>query len=103
MVSAQRMPEERPEAAAHIHARALVDSDIRTAFMGMTADGLASAMEVGNTTWNILSYELGEGSFTGDDYVVEITFRTDLGFDKLRYRFREEDGAWKVVHIEVAT
>ena len=54
------MPESTVEEAAHAHAKALVDGDVGTAFLGMTPDGLAGAMEVGNTTWNIMSYKLGE-------------------------------------------
>ncbi len=94
------MSENTPEAAAHIHAKALVEGDIGTAFLGMTPEGLASAMEIGNTTWNILSYELQNGARDGDDFIINITFFTDMGRDELQYRFRNVDGAWKVAHLE---
>lgn len=94
------MSENTPEAAAHIHAKALVEGDIGTAFLGMTPEGLASAMEIGNTTWNILSYELQAEGQDGDDFIVNITFFTDVGRDELHYRFRHVDGVWKVAHIE---
>ena len=94
------MSENTPEEAAHIHAKALVAGDIGTAFLGMTPEGLASAMEIGNTTWNILSYELQTEDRDGDDYIFNITFFTDIGRDELHYRFRNVDGAWKVAHIE---
>ena len=94
------MSENTPEEAAHIHAKALVEGDIGAAFLGMTPEGLASAMEIGNTTWNILSYELQSEGQDGDEFIFNITFFTDLGRDKLRYRFQNVDGAWKVAHIE---
>ncbi len=94
------MSENTPEEAAHTHAKALVEGDIGAAFLGMTPEGLASAMEIGNTTWNILSYELQPEGPDGDDFIINITFFTDLGRDELRYRFRNVDGAWKVVQIE---
>lgn len=94
------MSENTPEEAAHAHAKALVEGDIGAAFLGMTPEGLASAMEIGNTTWNILSYELQAESQDGDDVIFNITFFTDLGRDKLQYRFRNVDGAWKVTQIE---
>ena len=94
------MPESTAEEAAHAHAKALVEGDVRTAFLGMTPDGLAGAMEVGNTTWNIMSYELGEQRNDGDDFVVDISFFTDLGRLGLRYRFRDVEGVWKVDGVE---
>ncbi len=94
------MSEHTPEEAAHLHAKALVEGDIGAAFLGMTPEGLASAMEIGNTTWNILSYELEAEGQVGDDVIFNITFLTDLGRDKLQYRFRNVDGAWKVAQIE---
>lgn len=97
---AHSMTEDTPEEAARVHAQALVDSDIGTAFLGMTPEGLASAMEIGNTTWNILSFEVATSTPDGDDAVIDIAYFTDLGRDELRYRFRLVDGAWKVVHIE---
>ncbi len=94
------MPDSNAEEAAHAHAKALVEGDVGTAFLGMTPDGLASAMEIGNTTWNILSYELGEQRQEGDDFIVSIMFTTDLGRMGLQYRFREIEGVWKVDGVE---
>ena len=73
------MPDANAEQAAHAHAKALVDGDVATAFLGMTPEGLAGAMEIGNTTWNIMG-RLG-----------------------LQYRFRDIDGVWKVAGVERAT
>ncbi len=95
------MSENTPEAAAHLHAKALVEGDIGTAFLGMTPEGFASAMEVGNTTWNVLSYELGEHRQQGDDFIVDIIFFTDVGRQELQYRFRDVDGVWKVDGVEL--
>ena len=89
------------EEAAHAHAKALVEGDVGTAFLGMTPDGLASAMEIGNTTWNILSYELGEQRQEGDDFIVSIVYGTDVGRMGLHYRFREIDGVWKIDGVEL--
>ncbi len=94
------MPTSTPEEAAHAHAKALVEGDVGTAFLGMTPDGLASAMEIGNTTWNIMSYELGEQRQEGDDFIVDIIYVTDLGRMGLRYRFRDVEGVWKVDSVD---
>ena len=94
------MPTSTPEEAAHAHAKALVEGDVGTAFLGMTPDGLASAMEIGNTTWKIMSYELGEQRQEGDDFIVGIMYTTDLGRMGLHYRFREVEGVWKVDGVE---
>lgn len=95
------MSENTPEEAAHAHAKALVEGDVATAFLGMTPDGLASAIEVGNTTWNILSYELGEQRQEGDDFIVSITYATDLGQMGLQYRFRDVEGMWKIDGVQL--
>ena len=95
------MSENTPEAAAHIHAKALVEGDIGTAFLGMTPEGFASAMEIGNTTWNTLSYELGDQRQEGDDFIVGIMYTTDVGRMRLHYRFRVVEGVWKVDGIEL--
>lgn len=94
------MPNANAEEAAHAHAKALVEGDVATAFLGMTPDGLASAIEVGNTTWEIMSYELGEQRQEGDDFIVGIVYTTDLGRMGLHYRFRQVEGVWKVDGVE---
>ncbi len=90
------MPNSNAEEAAHAHAKALVEGDVGAAFLGMTPEGLADAMEIGNSTWNIMGYELGEGRADGDDFLVDIVYLTDLGRLGLQYRFRDIDGVWKV-------
>lgn len=95
------MPDSTAEETAHAHAKALVEGDVGTAFLGMTPDGLASAMEIGNTTWNILSYELGEQRQEGDDFIVSIVYSTDVGRMGLHYRFRKIDGVWKIDGVEL--
>ena len=94
------MPDSTAEEAAHVHAKALVEGDVGTAFLGMTPEGLASAMEIGNTTWNIMSYQLGEQRQEGDDFIVGIVYSTDLGQMGLQYRFRNIEGVWKVTGVE---
>lgn len=98
------MPEQDPaqdvEEAVRAHARAIVAGDIGAAIRSMTPEGLAGAMEVGNTTWNIASYELEPGGRDGDDHLFAIRYETDLGQMRLRYRVREVDGRWKVTHVE---
>ena len=56
------MPEQDIEDAIHAHARATVAGDIGAAFRTMTPEGLATAMAVGNNTWNIASYEASSPS-----------------------------------------
>ncbi len=97
------MPDANAEEAAHAHAKALVDGDVGTAFLGMTPEGLAGAMEIGNATWNIMGYELGQGRPDGDDFLVDIVYLTDLGRLGLHYRFRDVDGVWKVAGVERVT
>jgi hypothetical protein len=94
------MPDENIAEAAHAHARAVVANDIGATVRSMTPDGLAKAMDVGNTTWEYRSYELTSTAEDGDDYLVVITYETDMGPMRLRDRFRLIDGAWKVVDVE---
>lgn len=88
------------EEAARAHARAVVANDIGATVLGMTPDALAKAMELGNTTWNYLGFEVAPLSHDGDDYLFDITYQTDLGPLTLRDRFRQIDGDWKVVDLE---
>ncbi len=97
------MSTSNPEEAAHAHAKALVEGDVGAAFLGMTPEGLAGAMEIGNTTWNIMGYELGDGRQDGDDFLVDIIYLTDLGRLGLLYRFRDIDGVWKIAGVERVT
>ena len=95
------MPEQEVEDAVHAHARAIVTGDIGAAVRSMTPEGLAGAMEVGNTTWNIASYDLTADGRDGEDHLFAIRYETDLGQMRLRYRVREVDGRWKVTHVEL--
>lgn len=88
------------EAAARTHAQALVEGNVGVAFLGMTPDGLASAMEIGNTTWTIISYELENQRLDGEDFLVDIIYVTDLGHMALHYRFQAVEGIWKVAAVE---
>ena len=97
------MPEQVVEDAVHAHARAIVAGDIGAAVRSMTPEGLADAMEVGNTTWNIASYDLTADGRDGEDHLFAIRYETDLGQMQLRYRVREVDGRWKVTHVELDT
>ena len=97
------MPESAPEDAAHVHARALIAGDFGTALRSMTPEALGKAMELGNQTWIITSYDLAPEGRDGDDYLFAVTYQTDLGPMRLRYRLRDVDGAWKVVDIERGT
>src|SRR4029077_986611 len=65
--------EQDAEAAARVHAQSIVEADMGTMVRGMTPDGLASAMALGNTTWNPLSYELELSATEHDDFVYHIT------------------------------
>lgn len=94
------MPETSPEEAAHAHARATVAGDIGKIILSMTPDGLAKAMEVGNTTWNVAGYELSVEGQDGEDQLFRIRYETDAGPLTLRYRFRDIDGDWKIVDVE---
>jgi len=94
------MTDQAVEEAAHAYARAVVAGDIGTTVRGMTPDALAKAMLLGNTTWTYTGYELAVYGHEGEDYVFDITFRTDLGPMPLRYRFRHLDGVWKVADVE---
>ena len=97
------MPESAPEDTAHAHARALIAGDIGTALRTMTPEAFGKAMELGNQTWIITSYDLAPEGRDGGDYLFAVTYQTDLGPMRLRYRLRDVDGAWKVVDIERAT
>ena len=94
------MPEQNATDAAHTHARAVVAADAATTILGMTAEGFAKAVELGNTTWNYQSYELGEEEVVDGDALFDIAYATDDGGFTLRYRFRVVDDAWKVVDLD---
>ena len=94
------MPEQDIEDAIHAHARSLIAGDIGAAIRSMTPEGLATSMTVGNTTWNITSYDLSAGGRDGDDYLFDIVYETDLGQMRLRYRVRDVDGEWKVTDVQ---
>jgi hypothetical protein len=88
------------ENAARAHAEAVVSNDIGSVVLGMTANAFAKAMDIGNTTWGYLGYELRAHSRDQDDYLFDITYRTDQGPFTLRDRLRIVDGEWKVVDLE---
>ncbi len=88
------------EDAARAHAAAVVANDVGTVVLGMTADAFAKAMDIGNTTWGYLGFQLGAQSLDGEDYLFEITYETDQGPFTLRNRFRLVDGEWKVIDLD---
>jgi hypothetical protein len=94
------VPASSAEEAAHAHARATVAVDLGTVFRNMTPEALARAMQLGNTEWRLSAYELTGQSTDGDDHLFDITYQTEIGPLPLRYRFRQIDGAWRVVDIE---
>jgi hypothetical protein len=96
------LDEQRAEEAAHAHAHAIVEGDYGAMVRTMTPDGLAKAMQLGNTTWTDLSYEVGGRERDGDDFVFSITYHTDIGPLTLRERFRLVGDEWKVVDVEKA-
>ena len=93
---------QQAEAAVQDQARALVSGDIGTAVRGMTPEALVRAMAVGNTTWTVTGYDLRFQGREGEEYLFDVTLQTDLGPLALRERFREIEGAWKMVDIERA-
>lgn len=94
------MPHASAEDAAHAQGRALVSRNFGAAIRGMTPDGLAGAMAVGNSTWNVAGYELKALGGDDGDELFDIALQTDLGPLTLRERFRLVDGDWKAVAIE---
>jgi hypothetical protein len=88
------------EAAARAHAEAVVSNNIGAVVLGMTADAFAKAMDVGNTTWGYTGFDLAAHGQNGDDYLFDITYKTDQGPFTLRDHFRRIDGEWKVVDLE---
>ena len=94
------MTQNGAEDAAHAHARALIAGDFGAALRGMTPEALAKAMEVGNTTWTVTSYDLTPQGRDGDDFLFGIDYQTDLGPLSLRYRVRDIGGEWKVADID---
>lgn len=94
------MPANTAEEAAHAHARATVAFDLGAVIRNMTPEGLARAMQIGNTEWQPTGYKMTGEARDGDDYLFDIRFDTELGPLSLRYRYREIDGAWKIVDVE---
>ena len=93
------MDEQTVELAARAHAQSIIDGDLGTTVRSMTPDGLAKAVEVGNSSWSFSSYELTAHEQDGDDHLFDIAYQTDLGPMLLRDRFRLIDGVWKVVDV----
>ncbi len=94
------MTDQSAEEAAEAHARAVVAGDIGATVRGMTPDGLAKAMQIGNATWTYFGYALTPQGRDGDDYLFDATYQTDLGSLGMRYRLRLIDGEWKVVDMD---
>ena len=94
---------ETPEQTARRHADAVVAADVGTALRTMTAEAFGKAMELGNQTWIISSYELRDEGRDSDEHVFLVRYNTDLGPMPLRYRLRDVDGQWKVVDIDHAS
>lgn len=94
--------EQNAEAAARVHAQSIIDGDYGTMVRSMTPDGLASAMALGNTTWEPASFELKLSAADDNDYVFHITYQTKTGPLALSERLRQIDGEWKVVQVERA-
>jgi hypothetical protein len=88
------------EEAARVHAQAVVAGDIGTTVLGMTPEGFAKAMQVGNTTWTYFGSEVRPVGRDGEDCLFDITYQTDEGTFTLRDRFRRIEGAWKIVDLE---
>lgn len=94
------MSDQSAKDAAHAHATAVVAGDVGPVILGMTPDGFGKAVEIGNTNWDYVSYDLLSQSSDGDDSIFEIAYVTTTDRFTLRYRFREIEGAWKVTDIE---
>ena len=77
--------------------------DLGTLVTGMTPEGFARAMELGNSTWKVSGYEVTAQAHDGDDYIFDVRYETDIGPMSLRYRFRDVDGEWKVVDVAHTT
>lgn len=88
------------EDAARAYAEAVVSNNIGAVVLGMTAHAFAKAMDVGNTTWGYLGFEMGSQQVDGDGFLFDITYFTDQGPLTLRNRFQLIDGQWKVVDLE---
>ena len=94
---------ETPEQAARRHADAVAGADVRTVLRTMTPEAFGKAMELGNQSWIITSYDLTPAGQDGDDHLFSITYQTDLGPMPLRYRLRNVDGEWKVADVARAS
>ncbi len=92
---------ENAEEAAHARAAAVVSGDFGTAVSLMTPEALSIAMELGISNWDYGSYELRAQDQDGDDYVFEFTYHSAAGALTLRDRFRNIDGDWKIIDIEL--
>jgi hypothetical protein len=90
------------EDAAHAHARSLIANDYGTFVRSMTPDAFAQAMEIGGNSWTITSYDLTSLGDEGGEQLFEIEYHTDIDSRRLRYRFRDIEGSWKVVAMERA-
>jgi len=95
------MADQTPEEAARAHAQSIVDGDLGKTVRSMTPDGLARAMEVGNSSWSFSAFELSAHAEDGNDHLFDITYATDMGTLRLRDRFSLIDGQWKVVDVQL--
>jgi hypothetical protein len=93
-------PQPAAEEAAHAHARASVAVDLARVFGDMTPEAFAKAIQMGNVSWTLTGYDLAFRGGEGGDHVFDITYQSDLGPLTIQYRFRDIDGAWRIVDIE---
>ena len=95
------MADQTAEEAAHAYARAVVGGDMQTILRYLTPDALAKLMRImGHTYFKYFSYELAAQGPDGDDRLVDVTYQTELGPVRFRYRLHPTEGAWKIGDIE---
>ena len=89
------------EQAIAAFAEAAVNGDMAATLRMTTPEGLAKMADATGSTWfKYLSYEALPPSPDGAGYLVEISYETDIGPRKLRYRFRDIESEWMVVDAE---
>ncbi len=95
------MAEKSAEEAANDYARAVLAGEMPTVLRYLTPEALGNQMDIaGRSYFRYVSYDVALHDRDGDDYLLDITYNTDATPMIMRHRFRDVEGAWKIIGIE---
>ena len=95
------MAEQSVECAVREHAQAAVEGDFGRTIRDMTPEAFAKAMLMELKQWTYAGYTIEYRSRDEEDYLFQVRYLTDAGAATICYRFREMDGVWRVIDVDL--